>query len=273
MIRLKTYILCFFIFLPKISQAATLVVLDVGEGQAVLLKDGADAILVDTGHPGAASTVLDSLAAYEVKALKAIVLTHLHPDHTGGWFRIHEAFPDTPTFYSGHKVPPLALDDVSRWVFDAVISHPNYREISMGDSISVGDCNIDVIWPKNPNGPDLNANSLVLAVDCVGSTALLMADANTVVEKELLQNGAVKDKLGLLVVGHHGAADATSVAFLAKIKPRQSAISVDADNLRGYPSPMVIEALQVIGSNVLRTDLHGDLCFQTASDLEWRLCK
>jgi len=271
--RLKTYSIWLLIFFTKISQAAMLVVLDVGEGQAVLLKDGADAILVDTGHLGAAPTVVESLAEYEVKALKAIVLTHLHPDHASGWFRIHEAFPDTHTLYSGHKVPPLALDDLSRWVFDAVISHPKYREISMGDSISVGHCNIDVIWPKNPNGPDLNANSLVLAVDCLGSTALLMADANTDVEKELLNNGAVKDKLGLLVVGHHGADDATSVAFLAKIKPKHGAISVNANNLRGYPSPKVIEALQVIGTNVLRTDLHGELCFQTAPDLEWRLCK
>lgn len=263
MVHFETYFfLGIFVFLTQIAQAARLVVLDVGEGQAILFQDGKDAILVDTGSAGAAPTVLDALVKYEVKTLKAIVLTHLHPDHASGWFRLHEAFPDTPTFYSGHRIPPLALDDVSRWVFEAITSEPNYREIGMGDSISVGRCKIDVIWPINPDGPDLNANSMVLAVDCGSATALLMADVNTDVERELLQKGMVNGKTDLLVLGHHGASDATSLEFRAKILPKYSAISVNENNLRGYPAESVIQALQQLGSNVLRTDRHGELCFQ-----------
>lgn len=273
MISIRTFCLGLFIFFTQISDAATLVLLDVGEGQAVLLKDGADAILVDTGHAGAATTVLQALAKYEVKSLKAIVLTHLHADHASGWFRLHEAFPDAPVFYTGHIVTPLELDDISRWVYEAIIEEPNYREIQLGDSITVGRCIANVIWPKDPYGPDLNANALVLEVTCGGAKALLMADANRDVEQELLRNGAINDQIGLLVVGHHGAADATSIALLAKIEPEQSVISVNADNLRGYPSPKVINNLKAIGSNVLRTDVHGDLCFHAEPGGAWRTCK
>ena len=260
--RLKTYFLWLLIFFTRISQAATLVVLDVGEGQAVLLKDGEDAILVDTGHAGAAPAVLESLAKYDVTALKAIVLTHLHPDHASGWFRVHEAFPKTPTFYSGHRIPPLALDDVSRWVFDAITSDSNYREIKMGDSISVGRCTADIIWPKDPSGLNLNANSMVLAVTCGGATALLMADANADVERTLLQKGKVSENVGILVVGHHGASDATSMAFLAKTRPKYSVISVNKNNIRGYPADTTIKSLEESGSTIFRTDHHGEICFQ-----------
>ena len=273
MIRTKTYLFGFLICLCQLCQAATLVVLDVGEGQSVLLKDGADAILVDTGHAGAATSVLRALEKYKVKELKAIVLTHLHPDHSSGWFRLHEAFPDAITFYSGHKVAPLALDDVSRWVFEAITNLPNYLEIRMGDSIPVGRCTVDVMWPKDPSGPNLNANSLVLEVGCSGAAALLMADANTTVEQELLRIGALNKNIELLIVGHHGASDASSEIFLGTLRPEQSAISVNKNNLRGYPAARVITSLQESGSKVLRTDRDGDLCFQVSDRNLWVPCR
>ena len=272
MIRARTFLLGVLICLSQISYAATLVVLDVGEGQSVLLKDGADAILVDTGHAGAATSVLKALEKYKVTELKAIVLTHLHPDHVSGWFRLHEAFPDAATFYSGHKVAPFALDDVSRWVFEAITNLPNYLEIGMGDSIPVGRCTVDVIWPEDPNGLDLNYNSLVLSIDCDGTTALLMADANRSVEEHLISGGYVDKGANLLVVGHHGAADATSPKFISKIRPEFAAISVNAENIRGYPAESSLAALMKMGTKIFRTDLNGDLCFHATTLNQWQPC-
>lgn len=269
--RLKTYFLWLLIFFIKISQAATLVVLDVGEGQSVLLKDGADAILVDTGHAGAAPAVLESLAKYDVTALKAIVLTHLHPDHASGWFRLHEAYPSSHTVYSTHKVSPNALDDMSRWVLEAISSQPNSRQIQRGEVINVGACKIRALWPPGSYyDSNLNANSLVLAVECGIATALLMGDANADVESQLMQMGAFSKPVDLLVVGHHGAADASSPPFLNAVRPTYGAISVNANNFRGYPSFSTIEKLSNIGSQVLQTSREGHLCFQTGLDSPWK---
>lgn len=269
----RCYFIVIYLFVIEIGHAAQLVVIDVGEGQAVLLKDGAEAILVDAGHVGASLKVIQALEKYDVDSLKGIIITHLHADHASGWFRLHEAFPNAQTFYSGHKVEPRVLDDVSRWVFDTMSSLTTYREVGAGDSIPVGNCQISVIWPEDPSGIDLNANSLTLQVNCGAAKALLMADANTHVEHQLLSNGAISGPIGLLVVGHHGASDATSKELLSEINPKFSAISVNADNLRGYPSSRVTDALQDIGSNILRTDIHGDLCFHVSSRKTWEVCK
>src|SRR5690625_2696074 len=82
-----------------------LIVLDVGEGQAVLLTHGHHGLLVDSGRTGMGRRILERLRHYGIRALDTVVYTHLHPDHAGSWFRIHEAFPKVRVIENGQRKP------------------------------------------------------------------------------------------------------------------------------------------------------------------------
>ncbi|HKJ05050.1 MAG TPA: hypothetical protein VJ974_05580 [Geopsychrobacteraceae bacterium] len=120
-----------------------------------------------------------------------------------------------------------------------------------------------MLWPpKKPLvGADINRNSLVLKIRHDEKSMLLMGDAGVEAEHTLLKEG----KLGvvdLLIVGHHGADDATSKDFLEIVQPKEAVISTNADNFRGYPSSDVLKRLEAAKVKVYRTALEGELAFE-----------
>lgn len=67
--------------------------IDLGPVNAYLLDTGAGPVLIDTGFPGDELRILGALAELAVgpRGLRAIVLTHAHPDHAGGAAALREA--------------------------------------------------------------------------------------------------------------------------------------------------------------------------------------
>ena len=246
--------------------APSLVVLDVGEGQALLLREGRRGILIDTGHPGMAQHLLQRLSALGVEQLDYLILTHLHPDHAGGYFRLREQFPDTPLLYTGHPLPSHVRPDLVRWMSRAVMVDRHWRKTLAGKAIHWSGLTLEVLWPDSFTDSNLNRHSMVLLLRYQGLKLLFMGDADTVVEQELMARKRLPAEVDLLVVGHHGAADATSEEFLAAIRPRLAVISVDKDNIRGYPAANVVERLKRMGVSLMRTDRDGELHFKLCCD-------
>ncbi len=244
----------------------SLVVLDVGEGQALLLRDGRHGILIDTGHPGMAQHLLQRLSALGVEQLDYLVLTHLHPDHAGGYFRLREQFPDTPLLYTGHPLPARVSPDLVRWLNQAVMTDRHWRKTLAGDVIHWKRLTLEVLWPDTFTDSNLNRHSMVLLVRYGDLKLLFMGDADIAVEKELITRKKIPAKVDLLVVGHHGAADAASEKFLTAIRPRLAVISVNRENIRGYPAAEVVERLEHMGASLLRTDRDGELHFELRCD-------
>lgn len=258
---------CFFCLLLltvagcSAGDSLRLVVLDVGEGQAVLLQRGPRAILVDAGHPGMGGRILARLRHYGVRTVDELYLTHLHPDHGGGYFRLREAFPAMAVLESGHRPGWKALPDTSRWLAQALDRDPLRRTVNAGFRRHWRGVELTVLWPEAPQGANLNAMSLVLQLRYGRARALIMGDAGAEAETALLDSGRLPGKVAVLVVGHHGAADASSGAFLSRVRPAAAVISVDAGNARGYPDPSVLRRLQRWAGEVPRTNRLGDVCF------------
>ncbi len=243
-----------------------LVVLDVGEGQAVLLQRGTHGVLVDAGHPGMGARILARLRSYGVRTLDALYLTHLHPDHAGGYFRLREAFPSMVVRESGHRPDWRALPDTSRWIVEALERDPRHQIVAAGHHWRWRGVDLAVLWPKAPSGADLNAMSLVLQVGYGGAVVLIMGDAGTAAEAALLRAGRPPGPVAVLVVGHHGAADASGERFLETVRPRMAVVSVNAGNRRGYPAPAVLRRLERWAGQVWRTDRDGDVCLVLRRD-------
>lgn len=252
-------LLAFGITLPALVPppgAARIVVLDVGQGDAVLVRDGPSAMLVDTGPRP--QPLRAALARQHVGRLSCVVLTHPHADHIGGfaalvgeggvgWVGASAASP-AGAYGKQEALAPRVTGGASR-----------FRRIAVGQSWSIGTTSVTVLWPP-PGFSDGNTNdeSVVLLLRHGAFTALLTGDAETPVQERLLADGAVPP-LDVLKVAHHGSVNGTSARCLAAWRPRTALISVGANNQFGHPHAAALRALAECGAKVRRTDREGDL--------------
>ena len=250
----------FFVLTPFIAFGEPRVImLDVKEGQSILLKYKNQGLLIDTGHAGESVNVLNKLKKYGIQELNAIILTHLHPDHASGYFRIKEAFPTTHVYSNCHPLPLNVTPDMTRWLYQALKKDRNHRCLKAGDSVSFNEINLNILWPHIFVNHNLNHHSLVIDLETSDTNILVMGDADSNVEAELLSTKKLKSNYDVLVAGHHGAIDATSESFLNYINPSVTAISVNKNNIRGYPADSVIKRLKSHRTIVRRTDIHHDI--------------
>lgn len=242
-----------------------LVVLDVGQGDALALgtRDGWWLIDVGTRSPrydAGERVVLPFLRWAGVRRLHAIVLTHDDGDHTGGAQAVRAALP------------------VARWIAPAALpgspgpaARFGAREVARGDTLARDPPNV-VRWP--PRGASIdggdNEVSLVLEVGEGRARALLTGDVGVAVEESL----AVAPGVAVLKVGHHGSRTSSGVAFLGRVRARHAVISCGARNPFGHPDPAVVERIARSGASIHRTDRDGALWFELSPEgvrqLDWR---
>lgn len=259
------YIACLYLLLFSLyawgESITRFIVLDVGEGQSLLVQKNNRAMMIDTGHMGEISSVLKRLSTYGIDTIDSLILTHLHPDHGSGFFRLHESFNNIKIY---HNCQPLAANvgpDTVRWLRDSLQANENVSCLQAGDGIDYGDVKISVLWPVKIKSNNLNHNSLVLITEYQDASMLVMGDAGFAAEQHLLRNNLITREISLLVAGHHGAKDASSEEFISTLKPEYSIVSVNQSNIRGYPSKQVMQRLNKYSGHVLRTDEQGDLVF------------
>ena len=222
-------------------------VLDVGQGDAILLQPGeAPPVLVDGGPPG------DGLAAMlhdaGVDGLGAVIVTHDQSDHAGG---VRELLGTTPVGELLYGV--LGRSTLAQAGADAV---PTAR-LARGAELRSGPLRLDVLWPPAEllagahQGEDPNLLAIVLVARWHRFSMLLTADAEA--EATPLDPGPVD----VLKVAHHGSEDAGLAALLDRTRPRFAVISVGAGNPFGHPTPATLATLAEHGVRTLRTDLDG----------------
>jgi competence protein ComEC len=147
----------------------------------------------------------------------------------------------------------------------------NYRVLREGDRLKLDGLDLDVIWPpKGELTGSFNRDSLVMILTYKKFKCLLAADINSDAENELLKKGVVL-KADILKVAHHGANDATSEAFLKKVQPKIAVISIDENNLRGYPAREVLERLRANNIKTFRTDKNGTVIITVDKNSEFSI--
>lgn len=243
--------------------------LDVGEGEAILLRSEKKIVLIDAGNIISGYKVAKYLEKMKVKKLDHFIITHPHPDHFGGVFFVLQALPVEKVYDNGQKFHPEEQSDFYRWYEELFRHRENYGILKTGDVLPLGEWNLEVLWPPEPPEffPDFNLSTLVIKVKEMtiptdaGFSCLLAGDLITPTENELLRRGTdLRSKI--LKVGHHGADDATSDEFLAAVSPEIAIISVNKDNIRGYPAKETIEKLEKANIKIYRTDINGNIVLQ-----------
>ena len=233
---------------------ARVCVLDVGQGDAILVQQGSHALLVDCGPADGA--VAAALTRQGVLHLDAVVVTHQHDDHYGGLASLAAWRPNcvyVAAGVAGHLVPELA---------DAVraCGAQRLQELSCGDVLHAGGYALRVLWPRAPTDGTANPDSLVfgLAHQEGGFTGLLTGDAEQDVLEALLSGGQL-GPVDFLKLGHHGSAASLTQAQARTLRPSVAVASAGAHNSYGHPDPACVQALEAVGARFLCTKDCGDV--------------
>ena len=238
------------------------ITLDVGEGQALLVLGEERGILIDTGSFAKGYEVVSSLRQYGVNKLDGIMLTHLHPDHASAIFILKHNYPQAVVYETNHRLPFDPHRDAYRWVTEALDEKSwEVRTVLQGESIDFQGAKLDILWPVAPVEGTLNSQSMVIHLHYDDKNILIMGDVDISVEKKLLEKNLLPRNVDVVVVGHHGANDTSHQEFIDWVKPGVAVISINGDNVRGYPDKQVIQRWQQSGAMVHLTYEKGDLVF------------
>ncbi len=232
-------------------------VLDVGQGQSVLLQSRGSAFLVDCGgedDADAADHVAQVLLSQGITRLDGLILTHYDRDHAGGVEYLARRIAIDRLYLPGTEDGAGLLPGILAQAGDA-------EQIWVtGDlEIRFSGCTIRIFGPNSEkSGNESCAAVLFQSEKC---DTLITGDLNAVQERALLDTGLVPD-LEILVAGHHGSKTATSAELLYRAAPDIVVISVGADNSYGHPAQEVLSRLALYGCQVYRTDQMGDITFR-----------
>lgn len=232
-------------------------VLDVGQGDAILIQDRSGAVALIDGGPDE-RLILAKLRSRGVRKIDVMVSSHPHADHITGLVEVLRELPVGLLLDSGVPAETSTYDELLEVVRRNRVPRRPARE---GQVIEVSPwLRLEVIFEPglSPDRENLNNCSVVVMVHLDGAKALLTADLEREGQRVML--GLHPDlSCDVLKVPHQGAWDAALPQLVESARPALGVISVGEDNTYGHPSEKHLEMLEERAVKVLRTDESGDI--------------
>lgn len=268
---MKKYI-CFFAFLaclglllgssvvdPYRDVPLQIIFLDVGQGDAVLLRTKGGNVLIDAGTEASEELLCLRLESLGVKSLSLAVFTHFDEDHIGGADGVLRRFPTERIWVSGATSDN---EPARRLLLAAESTDAKVDRVFSGANFMLGELYLFVMAPETCDSQAGNEGSLIVKMQFGSVSALFMGDAGAEEEARLVYAyGRTQLSVDLCKIGHHGSNTSTSELFLQAVQPRHAVISCGADNSYGHPTGEILTRLRDFGVTVLRTDLDGEIFF------------
>jgi competence protein ComEC len=230
---------------------------DIGQGDAVLVRDGDLHALVDLGpDPKLLSACLDRLG---IARIDLLVMTHFDLDHMGGL--------DAVLGRVGIALvgPPENSQDRARL---AALERggADVRIASSGDHGTLGELRWDILWPKTGSAVMQTGNDgcVTIAFDGAGIRSVFLCDLGEESQNALLATNRVRP-VDVVKVAHHGSAN-QSERMYQTLGARLGVISVGAGNTYGHPTEIALGILARAGTLALRTDQSGMILIGSAPD-------
>ena len=225
----------------------SLLAINVRKADALLLRCGASAYLIDTGSKKSADDMLAVLRSEGITRLNGVILTHTHADHVGGLKALLESGIEIENIYTS-KYYVLKKEDGKHPV-DKAIKKKDYEVtyLAAGDTLPLDGGKLTVVGPLEKNEEAENCNSLVLLAEGGGGSILLTGDMEFPEEASLLDAGLIPHA-DVLKIANHGESDATSDALVAAVSPSLAVISTNTVDEPDTPDPRVMRLLS--GANI-----------------------
>lgn len=245
-----------FLRLEQNNDDFRVTVLDVGQGQCVLLQYEDKNYIVDCGGDGAAAAAdiaSAELLSQGIRALDGLIITHYDADHAAGAELLLSKIPATQLYLPDVDPEHKIRQSLETQYSDAICW------LNFGEVLQFEEFPITIIAAQE--GSAGNDSSLCVLFQPMEYDILITGDRDTGGENDLLEQHPIPE-LELLVVGHHGSKTSTGFGLLQATSPAMAVISVGSDNNYDHPSQDTLERLRIANCTVWRTDINGTLIFR-----------
>ena len=257
----------------------TISMLDIGQGDAVLIQTGAKNILIDTGDAkyyedgkkGKENTqLLTELQKLKIDHIDTLVMTHAHADHIGKADKVIAQYGVKELVYNG-------IPSTSKYFINALkaakANGTQQVKVKAGDVLDFGNgVSFEIVSPsqslidedtaaiKAKKKVDVNNESVVGRLTFGNFAMLFTGDAEGPVEKDMAASYGKKLKCQVLKAGHHGSKTSSTAEFLKLVQPESVVMSLGVNNQYGHPHEALLNRLQKQGiKNIYRTDANGTI--------------
>lgn len=223
-------------------------VLDVGEGQAILLQTGGEHYLIDCGGDSeerTADRVAQTLLSQGVFHLDGVVLTHYDRDHVGGLENLLTRIPVEHFYLPDQGEVQISQEEANMCTL-----------VARDTEIPVGHGKLVLLEPGGENSN--NENCMCVLFESEECVILITGDRGRSGERRLLASYTLPD-VDVLIAGHHGSKNSTTEELLRAVRPETVIISVGKNNRYGHPAQELLDRLAEYNCTVYRTDEMGSV--------------
>ena len=259
-----------FLRFPGVPKGETeIVMIDVGQGDGILIRTRQENFLIDGGSSDEEKlmeyVLRPVLTYYGVRSLDAVFLTHGDEDHLSGTVSL---------MASGYPVKRLYLPDLLEAEDEfapALTAAENagipVSYLSKGSRGSFSTGTFACLFPEGKSKRRGNASSMVLRMECGDFSALFTGDIGEEEEALIETDGPVD----LLKAAHHGSRYSNSAGFLARTQPKLILISAGKNNPYGHPSEEALLRMQEAGSVFFSTSDTDEIVVRIEKDGAFRV--
>ncbi len=259
-------------FLTKYPLENEITMLDVGQGESIFLRDvTGKTILIDVGGKAesdkkiekwqekattsnAQRTVIPYLKSRGVAKIDQLILTNTDKEHVGDLLEV------TNAFHVGEILVSKGSLTQKEFVAELEASQTKVRSVTAGENLPIFGSQLEVLSPRQI-GDGSHSDSLLLYGKLLDKHFLFSGNLKEKGEKDLLKQYPDLE-VDVLKVGQHGSKTSSNPAFLEKLNPEISLISVGKNNRAKLPHQETLTRLETIKSKIYRTDQNGAIRFK-----------
>ena len=242
--------------------------LDVGQGDAILIRTAEQTILIDTGDTDEHEKFAAALKKEGVKTVDKLIITHPHADHLGGASVVFKECEVRAVYDNGQTTNSKLYREYLKTIKAKGIAYQALRD---GDTLDFGSgVSFKVLSPteemvkeggKNKDGKvNLNLNSVVGRLTYGNFSMLFTGDAEQETEAGILQRHKAEEIKSLVLKSpHHGSKTSSSPAYLKAAAPEAALISLGAGNEYHHPHQVTLDKYAKMNMKVWRTDQSGTI--------------
>jgi competence protein ComEC len=253
-----------FIIPLKPVSPLQMLVFDVGQGTAILLRTPHHQLLYDTGpaysdkFDAGSALVVPYLHSQGLTHLDALILSHNDRDHSGGLAGVLSAI----------DVNELLLGEPEKLRSDKTFSTKTLQQKKscheqlpwQWDQVTFQ----FLTWPISPSAK-ANNHSCVLLVEYQGHKILLTGDIEKEVERSLLAQNSI-EQVEVLLAPHHGSHTSSTQLFVERTKPNVVIYSAGYHNQHGHPHRDIKARYESVHAQPLNTAFNGALEFSWSEE-------
>lgn len=234
----------------------TVKVLDIGQGDAILVRAAGQTVLIDSGDIPERERLMAYLAKENITVLDKVIITHPHADHLGGMPRVFEKIRVKEIYDSGQT----HNSSLYKQYLTGVKNHKiPFKIAAAGETINLGnDISLKILSPEKPyitgSKSDLNNNSIVVKLVFKNFSMLFTGDIEAEAESRLVKKYGAELKSSILKSPHHGSRTSSTTNFLKAVNPKAVIISVGTNNSYNHPNEVTLKRYDSHKIEIYRTD-------------------